>query len=121
MADHPQLKAEVAASVAAVIDNPRVDAGPTAVGPITAAVMEEVGPRIDYLTNQEPWWQSRTILGSVLILVSRLVAQFGYTIPEELHGPILDVAIYVFPYLGLSLIAWAQHARLPLFSKWLRK
>lgn len=116
MTNHPKLRQEIAAKVSETVSRSDVAGDQTSVAPITAAVMDEVGPRIDQLTNQEPWWQSRVVLGSLLILISRLLAHFGYAIPEELHGDILTVVIAFGPYLGVAIVAWGRYARRPLMS-----
>lgn len=102
------LETKVANAVSDVVTLPNVNADPSAVPAITAAVMEEVQPRIEYLTNTEPWWQSRTTLGALIIIVTRLLAHFGQEIPPELHGAILDLLIAFGPYFGAGLALWGR-------------
>jgi len=102
------LETKVAEAVSQAVAQPTVAADPSAVPAITDAVMQEVQPRIEYLTNTEPWWQSRTTLGAMIIIASRLLAHFGYAIPEELHGAILDLIIAFGPYFGAGLALWGR-------------
>jgi len=121
MAEHAKLRQEIAQKVAATVASPDVPVDTTAVPSVTSAVtdavMDEVAPRIDQITNQEPWWQSRVVLGSLLIIVSRLLAHFGYAIPEELHGDILNLVIAFGPYLGAAVALWGRYARKPFLYK----
>jgi len=89
---------------------------PTAVIPITDAVMKEIQPQIDHLTSSEPWFKSRVVWGAVLIFVTRLLAHFGYAIPQELHGAILDMLIAFGPYIGAGIALWGRYAKKPLGS-----
>lgn len=111
-----ELEKIVEKKVAEAIEPPTVAGNTTTIAPVTNAVMEEVGPVVDHLTNQEPWWQSRVAIAALLIVFSRLVAQFGWAIPQELHGPITDIIIYVLPGVAVFLLGWARYfARKPLF------
>lgn len=106
----------IEAKVAEAVSPPNVPGNNQTVAPVTQAVMEEVGPVVDHLTNQEPWWQSRVAIAAILIIVSRLTAQFGWAIPEELHGPLTDIIIYVLPAVAVGLLGWARYiAKKPLF------
>lgn len=102
------LETKVAAAVSDVVALPNVNADPSAVPAITAAVMDEVQPRIEYLTNTEAWWQSRTTVGALIIIVSRLLAHFGHDIPADLHGAVLDLIIAFGPYFGAGLALWGR-------------
>lgn len=102
------LESKIAAVVSETVAKPTVAADPSAAPAITQAVMEEVQPRIEYLTNTEPWWQSRTTLGAIIIIASRLLAHFGHEIPQELHGAILDLIIAFGPYFGAGLALWGR-------------
>lgn len=112
-----KLEEKVEQKVAEAVAPSTVPGNRETVAPVTQAVMEEVGPTIDHLTNQEPWWQSRVAIAALLIVFSRLVAMFGYKLPEELHGPITDIIIYVLPGVAVALLGWARYfARKPLFN-----
>lgn len=116
-----QLKDAIEKKIADTVIRPEVPAKLDAIEPITEAVLEEVAPQIEHLTNSEPWWQSRVTLGAIIIIVTRLLAHFGYKIPEELHGAILDLLIAFGPYFGAGLALWGRYgARRPLLS-WLKR
>jgi len=102
------LESQIAGAVSDAVAKPSVNADATAIAPITQAVMEEVQPRIDYLTNAEPWYLSRTTLGAMIIIITRLLAHFGHEIPPELHGAILDLLIAFGPYFGAGLALWGR-------------
>ncbi len=102
------LESRIESAVSDAVAKPMVNADATAIAPITQAVMEEVQPRIDYLANLEPWWQSRTTLGAIIIIATRLLAHFGHEIPPELHGAILDLLIAFGPYFGAGLALWGR-------------
>jgi uncharacterized membrane protein len=109
-----ELQKAVEAKVTEAVSSTDVDASITAVPPITQAVMDEITPRINTLTNQEPWWQSRVVLGSLLIVISRLVAHFGWSIPADLHGDVINLIIAFGPYIGVVLVVWGRYAKKPL-------
>lgn len=112
-----KIEAEIEKKVAEAVAPSTVPGNIQTVAPVTQKVMEEVGPVVEHLTNQEPWWQSRVAIAALLIVFSRLVAMFGYKLPEELHGPITDIIIYVLPGVAVALLGWARYfARKPLFT-----
>lgn len=110
-----KLKNKIEDVVAEVVAQPNVNADVSAIEPITDAVLEEMQPRLDHLTSQEPWYRSRVAIGAILIIATRLLAHFGYKIPEELHGAILDLLIAFGPYAGAALALWGRYgAKKPL-------
>lgn len=112
-----ELEQVVEQKVAEAVSPSTIPGNQQTVAPVTKAVMEEIAPVVDHLTNQEPWWQSRVAIAALLIVFSRVVAMFGYQLPEELHGPITDIIIYVLPGVAVALLAWARYfARKPLFT-----
>lgn len=122
LAQKKHLRNEVAKRVKEQVLKESVPGNLETVVPVTEAVLEEVVPRIDHATNTERWWQSRVILGSILVVLSRLLAHFGYAIPAELHGDILNLVVAFGPYAGVALIGWGRLvASKPLFSGWFKR
>lgn len=112
----------VAQAVSETVASPTVAADQSAVPAITQAVMEEVQPRIDHLTNRQPIWQSQTFWGLVFLIGTRELALRGYALPDEMHGPVLDLVISYGPYLAALIIAYGRwFARKPLFSRWFKR
>lgn len=112
-----KIEVAVEQKVAQAVSPSTVPGNIQTVAPVTQAVMQEIGPVVDHLTNQEPWWQSRTAIAALIIVISRITAKFGYYIPEELHGPLTDIVIEVFPAVAVGLIVWARYvAKKPLLS-----
>jgi hypothetical protein len=103
-----KLQDKIETAVAEAVTRPEVPGDMRSVDPITESVMEEVQPRIDHLTNAEPWYQSRVTWGAIIIILTRLLAHFGYKIPEELHGAILDLIIAFGPYFGAGVALWGR-------------
>lgn len=104
-----QIESQIAGAVVEAVKSPETNATMSDAKPIADAVAAEVVPVVINQTNQEPWYQSNVTLGALLIVVTRLLAHFGYAIPQELHGPILDLIIAFGPYVGG---AWV------LFGRW---
>lgn len=114
-----KVEAAVEAKVAAAVAAPEVNADATAIAPVTQAVMEEVGPRIDHLTGHVPLWQSQTFWGLVAMFVIREMSLRGWLIPAEWHGEILTLFVQYGPYACMAFIAWGRwFAKKPLFSSW---
>lgn len=108
MKNSKKLKSDIEDAVAGAVASPNVPGDASSVQPITAAVLEEVAPRIEHLTNSEKWYQSRVTWGAIIIILTRLLAHFGYEIPQELHGAVLDLIIAFGPYFGAGLALWGR-------------
>jgi hypothetical protein len=112
-----QIEAVVEQKVAEAIAPSTVPGNQQTVAPVTAAVMEEVGPRIDQLTGQTPIWQSQTFWGLVFLIATRELALRGYALPDEMRGQVLDLVISYGPYACAAFIAWGRwFAKKPLFN-----
>jgi hypothetical protein len=111
------VKEKVAEAVIETVQRPDVDSSVNAASEITEAVTDNVLPQVVHATNSEPWYQSRVTIGAIIIILSRLLAHFGYAIPEELHGAVLDLIIAFGPYIGAVFALWGRWvARKPLGS-----
>lgn len=103
------LRSEISKRVSEVVKRDDVAGDISTVAPVTQAVMDEVVPRMEHLTNNEPWYQSRVVLGALIVVLTRLLAHFGYAIPPEMHGEILTLLIAFGPYAGVVLIGWGRY------------
>lgn len=87
---------------------------------IADEVIKSIGPIMAQLSNGQPIYQSQTFWGLVLLVLTRLLAHYGYAIPAEYHGQILDAMVAYGPYAAGVLIAWGRFfATKPLFSGWM--
>lgn len=110
-----QIESQIAGAVVAAVNDPNVDAQRSAAKPIAEAVSAEVVPVIVNATNKEPWYQSNVTMGALTVIAFRLLAHFGYAVPQELHGPILDALIAFGPYIAAGwVIAGRWLFRYPL-------
>lgn len=110
-----QIENQIAGAVVAAVNDPTVDASRSAAKPIADAVAAKVVPVVVNATNQEPWYQSNVTMGALTVIAFRLLAHFGYAVPQELHGPILDALIAFGPYIAAGwVIAGRWLFRLPL-------
>src|SRR3954469_4007458 len=92
------LKDDISKVVAATVAKDSVNADPSSVAPITAAVVAEVAPQLQHLAGQTPWYQSQVFWGLVVLILTRILARWGESIPEEMHGPLLDFLVAYGPY-----------------------
>lgn len=75
----------------------------------------KAGPVIKNQTNDEPWYQSRVTLSAILAIVSGLLAAFGYALPDELQGQLLEIAVAAGPVIaGVGAIYGRWFAKKPL-------
>lgn len=102
------VKSQIAEAVISTVQKDSVDASISSASEITEAVAKNVVPMVIHETNSEPWYQSRVTIGAIIIIISRLLAHFGYAIPEELHGAALDLVIAFGPYLGALFALWGR-------------
>jgi hypothetical protein len=70
------------------------------------AVRKEVIPRIEHLTNNEPWYQSRVTLGAIAAIISGILALLWYNIDEQAQSRFVELALtlgpIILPVLGGS-------------------
>ncbi|WP_208180001.1 hypothetical protein J4T85_019840 [Sinorhizobium medicae] len=69
-----KLENKIAAAVITTVANPAVPADAAAAGPIINAVTSKIAPEIINATNNEPWWQSRVVWGSIVAIAAPLAA-----------------------------------------------
>lgn len=82
------------------------------VPPITKAVMEQVQPVVDHLTNQEPWYKSRVTWGAIASIALPLLGAFGVS------SDVIDADQFIA--LGLAL-GTAAGGVLTLYGRWAAK
>ena len=75
-------------------------------------VIDKVAPVVLNQTNNEPWYQSRVTIGALLAVLSGLLGAFGYALPDELRGQILEIVIAAGPVIGGAVA---------LYGRWVAK
>lgn len=99
------IETNIIEAVSTAVHSDETVAKPQDIKPISDAVTEEIMPMVVNATNQEPWYQSTIIMGTLVTLGIKGLAQLGWAIPPEYHGQILDFIIAVVPYLsGITVI-----------------
>lgn len=68
------LNNKIAAAVISTVGDPSVPANPAAAAPIINAVTKKITPEIIAATNNEPWYQSRVMWGSIVAIAAPVVA-----------------------------------------------
>lgn len=77
------LRDAVVKAATAVADSPTTNIKQSDVPAITAKVLDEVAPVLVNATNQEPWYQSRVMWGSIVAIAAPIIAPvFGYLVGE---------------------------------------
>lgn len=68
------LETKIAVAVINAVGDPAVPAQPAAAAPIIDAVTAKIAPEIIAATNNEPWWESRVMWGSIVAIAAPIVA-----------------------------------------------
>lgn len=79
---------------------------------VAEKVAKEVAPVIVNQTNQEPWYQSRVTWGAIIAALAGILGLFGYTLPEEMQGKILDAIVAAGPLIA-AVVVW--------YGRWMAK
>lgn len=95
-----QIEKEIAGAVVEAVKSPTTNATASDAKEISDAVKAEIVPIVMNQTNQEPWYQSHVTMGAIVFILLKVLAQLGWAVPADLHGPILDLVIAVGPYLA---------------------
>ena len=103
------LENKIAAAVIETVNKPNVAAQYQAARPIIEAVTDKIGPEIINATNNEPWYQSRVILGSLAAMVATVLAIFGITFDLDTQSKVIDLIVVAAPLIGS---AYALYGRL---------
>lgn len=108
----PSLKSAVLAAAISgatvAANSPNIAIDHSAVRDVAQKITADVAPIIENATNAEPWYRSRVTLGALLAVLSGTLASFGYALPDELRGQILDIAIAAGPVIGGVLALWGR-------------
>lgn len=75
---------------------------------IAEEVIAQAAPVILNQTNNEPWWQSRVTIGSLLAVLSGVLGIFGYALPDELRGQILEIIVAAGPVIGGAIAIYGR-------------
>ncbi|GEC33570.1 hypothetical protein N181_25220 [Sinorhizobium fredii USDA 205] len=105
-----KLENKIIGAVVSAVGNPAVPAQPGAVSPIVEAVTSKILPEIINATNNEPWYRSRVTLGALLAAISGILGAFGYALPAELQGNVIDLIIALGPVVGGALALYGRWA-----------
>jgi uncharacterized membrane protein len=63
----------------------------------------------DTISNEtKAWWESRTIWGSLLTLISIVLSQFGIKVDDVTLQQIVDVAIQLGEIVGVIIAIWGR-------------
>jgi hypothetical protein len=68
------LERKIAAAVITAVGDPTTPAQPSAAAPIINAVTNKIAPEIIAATNNEEWYRSRVMWGSIVAIAAPLVA-----------------------------------------------
>jgi hypothetical protein len=74
---------------------------------VREAVQQEVGPVVEHLTNNEPWFRSRVTLGAIASILSGVLGLFGYAVGVE---EILPILVGLGPIIGGGLALYGRWA-----------
>lgn len=72
------------------------------------AVVKEVAAVVVNQTNNEPWWQSRVTWGAIIAAIAGILGIFGYTLPSELQGRILEGIIAAGPLISAAIVLYGR-------------
>ncbi len=115
------VSAAVVAGLQAAAASPSIALEPHAVSAARDAVLRELEPTLQNITNAEPLWRSRVIWGALLSAIGATSALIGVPIAAELQSRILDVIMLWVTLIGLvsgpALTLWGRlRARKPIGS-----
>jgi hypothetical protein len=98
--------------VAAVVEglrnaaaNPNTALTPQDVPAVAAAVEDAIArdPVVQNATNQEPWWQSRIKIGTLILAVTMVARWFGYELPAVSEAD-MDIIYNVLATFGGGVV-----------------
>ncbi|OLP56838.1 hypothetical protein BJF92_12260 [Rhizobium rhizosphaerae] len=109
------LQAAITTAVTRAVQDPDVNAAPEAAGPIIAAVTQTVLPDVLHATNNEPWYRSRVVLGSLMTILAAILALFGVGFDLEMQSKLIDLILAAAPILGAGYALYGRlKARRPI-------
>lgn len=75
---------------------------------VTAAVTKEVAPVITNATNSEPWYQSRVIIGSAVMMLCTVAKLAGHEVSFVDQGSITDWILLGGQLVGSGLALYGR-------------
>lgn len=72
--EQQKLENKIAAAVITAVNEPSTPAKVEAAAPIIEAVTSKIAPEIISATNNEPWYQSRVMWGSIIAIAAPILA-----------------------------------------------
>lgn len=59
-------------------------------------------------TLTKPWWQSRTVWGAAVTVASAAAGAFGYGLPADVQGQVVDLLSTGGALVGGALALWGR-------------
>jgi len=59
-------------------------------------------------TLTKPWWQSRTVIGAAVTIISGVASAIGYGIPADVQGQVVDLLATGGALAGGVLALWGR-------------
>ena len=97
----------IAAGLNKAASSPNIDIAPAAVPAVEAAVRAEVAKTETHLKNQEPWYQSRVMIGSIGTIVTSAIGIYGLV-----AAGIADGELYAAPIAAILGASFAIYGRI---------
>lgn len=104
-----QLAVPVVLAVKAAAKDPKTVLDRADAAPVARAVINELTPVVEHLTNQEPWYQSRVTWGAIISIATPVLGALGISVGWL--DPDLAVAIST---AAVSLVGGV----LTLYGRW---
>ncbi|MFD2143771.1 hypothetical protein [Ancylobacter oerskovii] len=77
---------------------------------IAKEVAKEATAVVINQTNNELWYQSRVTLGAILAALAGILGLFGWAVPAEMQGKVIDLIVALGPVIGAALALYGRWA-----------
>lgn len=101
------IKAALGSAVREAINQSSVEAAPFEAEAIVREAVKEAAPVIAHATNNEPWFQSRVIIGNVVAIMLAVTGVVGL-----LRAGVTDVEVYTVPVGAILANGFSLYGRL---------
>ncbi len=91
---------EVFGKVLDTVSKPSVPVDPGNEREVAKAVTEKIAPIVVNATNNEPWYQSRVILGALVAIVGSILGAFGIVLDDDTRNQIIVLIPTVISTFG---------------------